>query len=59
MGNLVCDWLSLTEAHAQRAEPRHDVPQPQDLSAAHFLRVIITPQQTQACLTGAEARDRK
>ncbi len=39
MGNLVCDWLSLTDAHIQRVEPQRGAAQQQDTCAAHFLRV--------------------
>lgn len=38
MGSLVCDWLTLTDAHSQRSEHQQATPPP-DLSAAHFLRV--------------------
>lgn len=38
MGSLVCDWLALTDVHAQRAEQQHGAIS-EDLSAAHFLRV--------------------
>lgn len=38
MGSLVCDWLTLTDAHTQRSEHQQTKP-PADLSAAHFLRV--------------------
>lgn len=38
MGSLVCDWLALTNTHAQRADHQHGNPS-QDLSAPHFLRV--------------------
>ena len=40
MVNLVCDWLTLTEAHA--AQQQRTDAQP-DFSSAHFLRVRLAP----------------